>query len=152
MAMGSNGKTFKTVVFEESTHAVVRTDPHEPRFLEVVAIFHDASRARNYADIENDQSAEELPKITPKAAPKKETVERTGVESELSGRQSAVLEALRAKADNDNLVEIRAAVLAEAANIPLGSLHSVLQSLEKKQLILTTRPGSARAPAVYKVI
>ncbi len=55
MAMGSNGKTFKTVVFEDGTHAVVRTDPHEPRFLEVVAIFHDASRARSYADIENDQ-------------------------------------------------------------------------------------------------
>ncbi len=56
------------------------------------------------------------------------------------------------KSDNDNLIEIKAAVLAEAANIPLGSLHSVLQSLEKKQLILTTRPGSARAPAVYQVL
>jgi len=151
MAMGSNGKTFKTVVFEDGTHAVVRTDPHEPRFLEVVAIFYDATHARDYADIENSRSSEQ-PTVAPVAAPKKETVERTGVESELSGRQSAVLEALRAKADNDNLVEIRAAVLAEAANIPLGSLHSVLQSLEKKQLILTTRPGSARAPAVYQVL
>jgi len=150
--MGSNGKMFKTVVLEDGTHAVVRTDPRKPQFLEVVAIFYDASRARSYADIENDQSPEELPKITPKAAPKKEIVERTGVESEISGRQSAVLEALRAKADNDNLVEIRAAVLAEAAKIPLGSLHSVLQSLEKKQLILTTRAGSARAPAVYQVL
>ena len=150
--MNSSAKPFTTVTLEDGTFAVVRTDPRKPRFMEVVAIFHDASRARSYADIENDLSAEELPKITPKAAPKKETVERTGVESELSGRQSAVLEALRAKADNDNLVEIKAAVLAEAANIPLGSLHSVLQSLEKKQFILTTRPGSARAPAVYKVL
>ena len=46
----------------------------------------------------------------------------------------------------------KAATLAEAAHIPLGSLHSVLQSLEKKQLIKTARAGSARAPAVYQVL
>ena len=152
IAMSTSTKPFSTVTFQDGSVAVVRSDPRTPRVLEVIATFFDASRARYYADIENDQSAEELPKITPKAAPKKETVERTGVESELSGRQSAVLEALRAKADNDNLVEIKAAVLAEAANIPLGSLHSVLQSLEKKQLIKTARAGSARAPAVYQVL
>jgi len=58
MAMGSNGKTFKTVVFEDGTHAVVRTDPRKPQFLEVVAIFYDASRARSYAEMENDRSGE----------------------------------------------------------------------------------------------
>jgi sugar-specific transcriptional regulator TrmB len=42
--------------------------------------------------------------------------------------------------------------LAEAANIPLGSLHSILQSLEKKGLIKNTRSGSARAPAAYQVL
>ena len=72
--------------------------------------------------------------------------------TDLSERQSAVLEALRAKMNDNNRVEIRAAVLAGAANTPLGSLHSVLQSLEKKQLILTTRPGSVRAPAVYQIL
>jgi sugar-specific transcriptional regulator TrmB len=54
--------------------------------------------------------------------------------------------------NGSNLVEVKAAVLAEAAQIPLGSLHSVLQSLEKKQLIKTARAGSARAPAVYQVL
>jgi sugar-specific transcriptional regulator TrmB len=54
--------------------------------------------------------------------------------------------------NGSNLVEVKAAVLAEAAKIPLGSLHSVLQSLEKKQLINTARAGSARAPAVYEVL
>ena len=63
-----------------------------------------------------------------------------------------MLTALRVKMNGNKLVEVRAAVLAEAANTPLGSLHSVLQSLEKKQLILTTRGGSARAPAVYQVL
>ena len=63
-----------------------------------------------------------------------------------------MLGALRAKMDANKQVEAKAAVLAEAANIPLGSLHSVLQSLEKKQLIKTARAGSARAPAVYQVL
>ena len=54
---------------------------------------------------------------------------------------------------NDNkLVKAKAAALADAAHIPLGSLHSVLQSLEKKRLIKTARAGSARAPAVYQVL
>ena len=160
MAMGSNGKTFKTVVFEDGTHAVVRTDPHKPRIMELVATFYDASSARDYADIKNGQSSEQEPtiappaasKLAPKAAPKQDIVEPTRISPELSERQSAVLKALRAKMNDNKLVELKAAVLAEAANIPMGSLHSVLQSLEKKQLILTTRPGSARAPAVYKVL
>ena len=54
--------------------------------------------------------------------------------------------------DESRLVEAKAAALAEAAQIPLGSLHSVLQSLEKKQLIKTARAGSARAPAIYQVL
>ena len=53
--------------------------------------------------------------------------------SELSARQNAVLNALRAKMDENKQVEAKAAVLAKAAEIPLGSLHSVLGSLEKKQ-------------------
>jgi sugar-specific transcriptional regulator TrmB len=63
-----------------------------------------------------------------------------------------VLEALRAKMDANKQVEAKAAVLAEAANVPLGSLHSILQSLEKKGLIKATRAGSARAPAAYQVL
>ena len=54
--------------------------------------------------------------------------------------------------DNNKIVAAKAAVLAATANIPLGSLHSVLQSLEKKQFIKTVRAGSARAPAAYQVL
>ena len=57
--------------------------------------------------------------------------------------------------DADKQVEAKAAVLAEAANIPLGSLHSVLHSLEKKQLIKTARAGSrtgaSRIPNAVKI-
>jgi sugar-specific transcriptional regulator TrmB len=53
--------------------------------------------------------------------------------------------------DANKQVEAKAAVLAEAANVPLGSLHSILRSLEKKGLIKATRAGSARAPAAYQV-
>ena len=58
----------------------------------------------------------------------------------------------RRKPDEHQQVAAKAAALAEAAQIPLGSLHSVLQSLEKKQLIKTARAGSAQAPAVYQVL
>ena len=85
-------------------------------------------------------------------APKKDIAETRERLGELSSRQRAVHEALRSKMDANNLIEVKAAVLAEAAQIPLGSLHSILHSLEKKQLIKTTRVGSARAPAVYKVL
>jgi hypothetical protein len=157
--MGSNGKTFKTIVLEDGACAVVRTDPSEPSILQVVAVFYDAARARKYADMENSEFSETLG-TEPSAAPQVKRVATAAEDSkgangahlELTERQSAVLEALRAKADDDNLVEIKGADLAEAASIPLGSIHSVIQSLEKKKCILTTRPGSSHAPAVYQVL
>ena len=157
--MGSNRKTFKTVVLEDGTCAVVRTDPSEPSMLQVVAVFYDVARARKYADIENSEFFE-APRIEPPttpqvkrtATPAEDRKEPNGVRPELTERQSAVLEALRANAGDDNLVEIKGADLAEAASIPLGSVHSVIQSLEKKKCILTTRPGSSHAPAVYQVL
>ena len=144
--MSNSGKPFTTVTLEDRTFAVVRTDPRKPQFLEVIALFLDASRARSYAEMENDE-----PPI-PSEAPKSNSVESTEGRPELSARQSAVLGALCAKMDENKRVEAKVAVLAEAARIPLGSLHSVLQSLEKKQLIKTARAGSARAPAVYQVL
>ena len=156
--MGSNRKTFNTIVLEDGTCAVVRTDPREPHILEVVAIFYDAARARKYADAENSQFVElqieppAPPQAEPAATTEEDIIEPNGVSPELTERQRAVLEALRAKTSDDNLVEIKGADLAEAANIPLGSVHSVIQSLEKKKCILTTRPGSAQASAVYQVL
>ncbi len=154
---------FKTVALEKSTWAVVRTDPAEPRLMEVVATFFDEERALKYADQLNGghagpvQSSERSPQA---AAPKRAPVKRapaaktngSPVEAGLSERQSAVLKALREKADENNQVAVKAAVLAQAAQIPLGSLHSVLGSLEKKKLIQATRAGSARTPAVYQVL
>ena len=150
--MSSSGTPFMTVTLEDGTYAVVRANPSKPHVLEVVAAFYDASRARNYADIENHQASEQRPSMAPSASPQKVRVAVNEGAPELSQRQRAVLEALRAKMNGSNVIEEKAAVLAEAANIPLGSLHSVLQSLEKKQLIKTARAGSARAPAVYQVL
>ena len=148
--MSTSAKPFSTVTFQDASVAVVRTDPGKPRFLELVATFYDASHARDYADRENSRSAE--PATEPTEAPTRPAVEPPAAASELSARQRAVLGALLSKMDANKQVEAKAAVLAEAAQIPLGSLHSVLQSLEKKQLIKTTRAGSARAPAVYQVL
>ena len=148
--MSSSDKAFTIATFEDGSVAVVRTDPRKPRLLEVIAIFSEAARARDYADRENSRSAEPAP--APAEAPAQRGVEPTAPTPELSARQSAVLGALRARMDANRQVEAKAAVLAEAANIPLGSLHSILHSLEKKGLIKTTRSGSARAPAAYQVL
>jgi hypothetical protein len=63
MAMGSSD-TFKTVEFEDGMVAVVRTDPGKPRLLEVIAIFSEAERAREYADRENSLFAEPATELT----------------------------------------------------------------------------------------
>jgi len=156
--MTSSVKPFITITFEDGSLAVVRTDPIKPSLLEVIGIFYEASRARSYADMENARSGEdrieppETPESPPAATSPRPRVDRAGATPELSPRQSAVLEALRSKMDEDRRVEAKAAALAGAAGIPLGSLHSVLQSLEKKLLIKTARTGSVRAPAVYEVL
>jgi uncharacterized membrane protein len=150
MAMSASTRPFSIVTFQDGSVAVVHNDPRTPRLLEVIAIFADAARARDYADRENSRAAE--PASQPTEAPSQRRVESTAPTPELSARQSAVLRALRAKMDANKQVEAKVAVLAEAANIPLGSLHSVLHTLEKKGLIKTVRAGSARAPAIYQVL
>jgi hypothetical protein len=54
--------------------------------------------------------------------------------------------------DKKNLVEVPAAELAKASSIPLGSLRSVLASLEKKNMIRTERQGTAKLRAIYEVL
>ena len=141
------------VTFEDGSVAVVKLDPRKPQLLEVIAIFYDAALARDYADRENSRSDEPQPEAA--KAPTQRRVEPAAAIAEtveISPRQSAVMETLRAKMDEHKQVAAKAADLARRAQIPLGSLHSVLQSLEKKQLIKTVRAGSARAPAVYQVL
>ncbi len=148
--MSASTKPFSIVTFQDGSVAVVQSEPRAPRVLEVIAVFFEAERARDYADRENGRSAE--PVAQPTEAPTQRRTEPAASSPDLSPRQSAVLEALRSKMDENKQVAAKASTLAEAAHIPLGSLHSVLQSLEKKQLIKTTRAGSARAPAVYQVL
>ena len=143
-----------TVTFEDGSIAVIKTDPRKPRLLEVIAIFFNAAHARDYTERENGRSSAEptAEPTEPTEAPTQRRVEPPAPPSELSPRQSAVLEALRSQMDEQGQIAAKAADLAKAAQIPLGSLHSVLQSLEKKQLIKTLRAGSARAPAAYQVL
>ena len=151
--MGSSSDVFRMVVLENSTWAVVRTDPARLRFMEVIANFYDEKRAKDYMDLLNSQIEQPNERGSADApAPARASHKPDVAETELSSRQSAVLKALREKMDDTKHVAVRAAVLAQAAQIPLGSLHSVLGSLEKKGLIQTSRAGSARAPAVYRVL
>ena len=156
--MSSNSQPLKTAAFEDGTVAVVRTDPSRPNLMEVLVIFYDASRARDYIDLESKRSSEQ-PEVAPPVIPTKHVAKSynhaakpQSDASGLSERQKAVLGALRTKMDSNKVVAAKAAVLAATANIPLGSLHSVLQSLEKKQFIKTVRSGSARVTAAYQVL
>ena len=148
--MSTSTRPFSIVTFQDGSVAVVHSDPRTPRVLEIIAIFSDTSRARDYADRESSRAAE--PAVASQGATTRTAGGPPATTPELSARQSAVLGALRAKMDSNNQVEAKVAGLAEAANIPLGSLHSILQSLEKKGLIKNTRSGSARAPAAYQVL
>jgi hypothetical protein len=64
----------------------------------------------------------------------------------------AVLKALRSLKDKKNRVEVPVAKIATASSVPLGSVHSILVSLEKKHMIRTERQGSPRASAIYEVL
>jgi DNA-binding MarR family transcriptional regulator len=172
--MTSKNHNFTTAVFEDGICAVMRYDRAEPRLMEVIATFHDAARARDYAKFENGQRDEpqkvspakkpaakasaskaRVSKATTTAAPSSKTLAKAEPKAAapgLSERQQAVLKALRSMMDKKNLAEVRAAELAKASSIPLGSLHSVLVSLEKKKLIRTERQGSAKFRAIYAVL
>ena len=182
--MASNKHEFKTAIFEDGSCVVLRVDPSQPHFMEVVASFYDAERARDYARFENDpqgehqedapikepaskpkapaskakpQPSEPISKAKPEASEaiskaKPQASEPIKDSTDLSERQQEVLNALRSLMDKKNLVEVRSAELAKASSIPLGSLHSVLASLEKKNMIRTERPGSAKFRAIYEVL
>jgi hypothetical protein len=156
--MSTSSMPLKTAELDDGTVAVVRSDPAQPHLLEVLATFYDAARAQDHIDLESKRSPEQ-PEILTKHSPTRHSAKSRNhaakPHSDVSGlseRQKAVLEALRTKMDNNKLVAAKVAVLAATANIPLGSLHSVLQSLEKKQVIKTVRAGSAKAPAAYQIL
>src|ERR1700731_4749566 len=173
--MASNKHEFKTAIFEDGSCVVLRVDPSQPHFMEVVASFYDAERARDYARFENGEQQvehqEDAPIKEPASKPKapaskakpqpsepiskakpqaSEPIKDTA--ADLSERQQAVLNTLRSLMDKKNLVEVPSAELAKASSIPLGSLHSVLASLEKKNMIRTERQGSAKFRAIYEVL
>ena len=66
--MSSSSKPLNTAVFEDGTIAVVRTDPGQPHLLEILATFFDASRARDYIDLESKHSSEQ-PEVAPPVIP-----------------------------------------------------------------------------------
>ena len=172
--MASKTHEFKTAIFEDGSCVVLGVDPLQPHFMEVIASFYDAARARDYARFENGEQGEDhedAPIKEPASKPKAPTSKAKPQPAEpiskakpkasepikdpatdLSERQLAVLNALRSLMDKKNLVEVRSTELAKASSIPLGSLHSVLASLEKKNMIRTERQGTAKFRAIYQVL
>ncbi len=56
--MATNNHEFRTAIFEDGTCAVLRAASNKPHLLEVIAIFHDAARARAYIRLESNPSGE----------------------------------------------------------------------------------------------
>jgi hypothetical protein len=103
-----------------------------------------AASSKPAAEAKSERAARTQAK--PASAPK--TKNGTGV----SERQAAVLKGLRSLMDKQHRVEAKTAELAKASAVPLGSLHSILVSLEKKHMIKTERQGSPKHPAIYQVL
>jgi DNA-binding transcriptional ArsR family regulator len=102
-------------------------------------------KPRAAAAVKTKRPAAHRPKSASAVKPK--TAE-TGV----SDRQLAVLKALRSLKDKKNRVEVPVARIAKASSVPLGSVHSILVSLEKKHMIKTERQGSPKASAIYEIL
>jgi hypothetical protein len=97
-------------------------------------------------------AVEAKPKRAPRAQSKPAIAAKTGNAAGFSERQAAVLKGLRALMDKQHRVEAKAVELAKASAVPLGSLHSILVSLEKKHMIKTERQGSPKHSAIYQVL
>jgi hypothetical protein len=97
-------------------------------------------------------ASEAKPKRAPRVQPKPTAAKTENAASGVSERQAAVLKGLRALMDKQRRVEAKAVDLAKASSVPLGSLHSILVSLEKKHMIKTERQGSPKHSAIYQVL
>jgi DNA-binding transcriptional ArsR family regulator len=104
-----------------------------------------AAKPKQATPVKREQSV--AAKRKPASTAKTETA-RNGV----SGRQEAVLKALRSLMDKKHRVEVTKAELAKAASVPSGSLHYIFVSLEKRGLIRTERQGSSKLRAIYEVV
>jgi hypothetical protein len=104
-----------------------------------------AAQAKPAVEAKPELAAEAQAKPAPEA-------KRENAAIEVSERQAAVLKGLRSLMDKKHRVEAKAAELAKASSIPLGSLHSILVALEKKHMIRTERQGSPKFPAIYEVL
>ena len=130
---------------------VFRAKPQQP----LAAESKQASKAalKKVSEAKPAQASAARPRQATAARPKavsKAQPSNTG--ADITERQTAVLKALRSMMDKKHRVEVRKSELAKASSIPLGSVHNVLTSLEKKRLIRTERQASVQLPAIYEVL
>jgi DNA-binding transcriptional ArsR family regulator len=120
-----------------------------------------AAKTQSATRTERKAQATAHPKPATKVAPKRPAAvqpksaaaaKTKSTQAGFSDRQLAVLKALRSLKDKKNRVEVPVAKIAQTSSVPLGSVHSILASLEKKHMIKTERQGSPKASAVYEVL
>jgi hypothetical protein len=140
---------------EETRPAVTKTAKRRPK---------QAAAAKTQSAIRSERKAPATaahPKPVPKIATKRPAAVQSksataakpkSTEAVFSDRQLAVLKALRSLKNKKNRVEVPVAKIAQTSSVPLGSVHSILASLEKKHMIKTERQGSPKASAIYEVL
>jgi len=73
-------------------------------------------------------------------------------ESELTVRQTRVLEAAQQLADRYGLVSASSKQISSIAEISEGSISAILYALEKKGYLMLAQPGGPHGAAVYQIV
>jgi IclR helix-turn-helix domain len=142
-------KSYVTIAMEDGKHAVCHTSAINPANLEIIAVFYNPKIAQEYADRENGLAPTDLKELVTSiteektseeaAPPTTKFVDPPGLNPELSEQQANVLRHLRKMVAEDK--PLGNTKIAEALNVPVGSVHYALQTLEKKNFITAEKRG-----------
>jgi hypothetical protein len=139
---------------ERRPRVVAQAAKRAPKRTSAVKVAHaPKAKSKPLSTATRKRASKAKPERAPRAQSKPAAVAKTeNAAAGISERQAAVLKGLRSLMDKQHRVEARAAELAKASSVPLGSLHSILVSLEKKRMIKTERQGSPKHSAIYQVL
>jgi len=138
---------------DETPSAVKQAAKRAPKRTSTTKVAQAPAKSKPLSAAARKLASEAKPKRAPRAQLKPALQAKAKIAAiEVSERQAAVLKGLRALMDKQRRVEAKTAELAKASSVPLGSLHSILVSLEKKHMIKTERQGSPKNPAIYQVL
>jgi hypothetical protein len=139
---------------ERKPRVVAQAAKRVPKRSSAVKVAHaPKAKSKPLSAATRKPAAAAKPKRVPRARSKPAYTAKTETAANgISERQAAVLKGLRSLMNKQHRVEAKTAELAKASSVPLGSVHSILVSLEKKRMIRTERQGSPKHSAIYEVL